>query len=131
MLRGLRGRSARDRSGDRAANAILLAVVWLFGMEIAPAVHLAQHDRLGEHSHGAEVHAHSGAELQQDEGGTPPRDHGAGTLQHRAIAALTPAAAVPPIALAPIAELIELDAPRSIPGSLGIAAPQARGPPAA
>src|SRR5687767_10711381 len=40
ILREPMGPSRRDRAGDRAANAILLALVWLFGMEIAPAVHL-------------------------------------------------------------------------------------------
>ena len=125
------GRSRRGRSGERAANALLLAVVWLFGMEIAPAVHLAGHHRIGAHTHGTEAHAHAGAELQRDdEDGKAPDDHGAGSLEHRAIAALTPAAVVPPIDLAPIAELIELDAPGSIVGALGIAAPHARGPPA-
>jgi len=87
----------RRRWGERARvlPALFFALVWLLGYEIVPLAHQALHARIGAHSHGAaSVHCHGASCHSEDEAKQRPTQdtssHGAGSLEHRAVAALTP-----------------------------------------
>ncbi len=78
-----------------------------------PAVHMARHAALGAHAHGDDAHCHGDAReatCHEDarEGGASAggASHGAGSLEHRDVAALAPPDAMCGIERAPIAELI-------------------------
>jgi hypothetical protein len=118
--RRTRGARAASLAGlvrrGRELPALGLVLVWLFGVVVAPIVHLALHASLGAHSHASvasddargeglchDDHCHE-ASSQSDavDGGEhddeAPADHGRGSALHGDVAALFPAPAlvVPP-----------------------------------
>lgn len=132
----------------RELPALLLALVWIFGVVVAPALHLALHGSLSSHTHGAhassrvdaatasstddchEGHCHADpATIEADGSDDAPADHGRGSLAHGDVAALFPAPAllIPPfVAIAeralPAAQDHVADAPSRV-------THPARGPP--
>lgn len=125
----------RRRGGERARviPALLFALVWLFGYEVAPLAHQALHAQLRAHVHGTSATA-EGAHCHEGvcHGGRTqaPRTHGDGSLEHRGVAALPHAIVifVPELTLA--GEL-----PREVVlaqrvSSFEASTPPARGPPA-
>ncbi|MDQ3034031.1 MAG: hypothetical protein M3Y87_16570 [Myxococcota bacterium] len=77
-------------------------------------IHLARHAQVGEHSHGIQPHDHARPhEHREAEPRAPIDEHGDGSIEHGGLAALAPAAVVPPIAAVAIAEIIAVDAPSS------------------
>jgi hypothetical protein len=119
----------------RVLPALFFAVVWLLGYEVVPCAHLAMHARLGAHEHGAgAMHCHDGGCHADPRAGAPahraPRSHGAGSLEHRGVAALVPDLA---IHLPEAAVVGELALPTPLADRdvvFALASPPARGPPA-
>lgn len=120
---------------DRAAFSLLLALLWLFGMELAPAIHLARHDALGAHEHHGAVHREPRrlrtAALRHGHDDDRPggAGHGEASLEHRGVAVLAPAEIVAAIAGAPVAAIAALPIVRARGDRIAIDLPPARGPP--
>ena len=93
------------RLGTRARviPALLFAFVWLLGYEVIPFAHQAMHAHIGAHSHsfehslghGVGEHCHGGIchsdapdEQTANAGKHSSPSHGAGSLEHRGLAAL-------------------------------------------
>lgn len=131
----------------RRTIAIVACVLWLLGVEVLPALHLATHEgdhsherdgsivRAGEHRHGDTVHSH--AKPREPERRRPqlalddaPSAHVAAGIAHHALALHQPASPL----LAPLAvdrpTIPTIHAPRVAPRGIAIARPHARGPPA-
>jgi len=91
--------------------ALIACLLWLAGVEVLPAVHLAAHDAASHHHdgdhvvsddpadrHEDDVHVDVDREIGKDQIDHAPHHHGAGGLAHRATAIAPPA---PPPAIAP------------------------------
>lgn len=100
----------------REIPALALAACWLCGLVLAPLAHLADHARLGVHSHAGEhgEHEHPSRVATSDDGSGDPIEHGRGSALHGDVAALFPSPAflLPPFVPfghraepAPLAEL--------------------------
>lgn len=120
-LRARRARGARAASlaglvrRGRELPALGLVLVWLFGVVVAPLVHLALHASLGAHSHASvatddartaglchDDHCHGAPDRDAVDRGEhddeAPAGHGRGSALHGDVAALFPAPAlvIPP-----------------------------------
>lgn len=114
--------------GKAALPALVLALVWCGGFELTPIVHLFAHTAGAAHCHGAACHEH---ESDGEASELAAASHGAGSLEHRDVAAVgTP----PAIVAWPMLVVGLAGAPPSThPGSGADLAPtdtRARGPPA-
>jgi hypothetical protein len=90
----VRLRRRGDLKRARVIPALVFAVIWMLGFEVVPVAHQVMHAQIGAHTHGA-AHCHSGfchSEDGADRAGASQRStsHGAGSLEHRGIAALAP-----------------------------------------
>lgn len=131
--------------GDaRELPALGLALLWLFGVVVAPLVHLGLHAGLAPHEHtvGArapEAHAHvaachdghcHGEVIDHDHGSDEaPADHGRGSPLHGDVAALFPA---PAFVIPPFVAIGERAIPEALADVVEAPAPPsalARGPP--
>jgi hypothetical protein len=77
----------------RELPALIFALIWLLGYEVVPFAHLAMHAQIGAHVHGASTHCHGDVCHGESVDGKPddasdPVSHGAGSLEHRGVAAL-------------------------------------------
>ena len=143
------GGTTRRRRGPRLSGlvrrgrelpALGLLALWVFGVVVAPLVHLSLHGGLAPHTHetaAAEAaschddHCHdapAASDVEQDDDESPA-DHGRGSQLHGELAALFPA---PALVIPPFVAIGE----RAEPGALGdvvdaLAPPPliARGPP--
>jgi hypothetical protein len=145
-VRGAMRRYALARRTRRVRIAIAALVVWVVGLELGPNLHLALHDRLGEHTHAGESttfvasHTHADGSVHRIATHRTRRDaetrlaaalaHGRNSLAHRSAAI---AAKAPPI-IAPLPvdrpTLLVEAITASAPTSHGFARATARGPPA-
>lgn len=120
----------------RALPALIFALVWLLGYEVVPCAHLAMHARLGAHVHGASaLHCHDGvchgdALAQKPARRADPRSHGAGSLEHRGVAALVPDLAIHLPAMVAVGEVVAPVALVDRTVVFASASPPVRGPPA-
>ncbi|MBN8609540.1 MAG: hypothetical protein J0L92_03095 [Deltaproteobacteria bacterium] len=142
----MRASSARARSLSSLARlvrrgrelpALGLALVWLFGVVIAPVLHLALHASLAPHTHAIassdgdachDDHCHRALDHEDDDH-EAPTDHGRGSALHGDVAALFP---VPALVLPPFVAIGELSPPRAhddIVEALTMPPSRARGPP--
>jgi hypothetical protein len=120
----------------RELPALGLVMVWLFGVVIAPVLHLALHASLAPHAHaiastsGEPCHDdHCHAVIDHDDDDEAPADHGRGSALHGDVAALFPA---PPFVLPPFVAISELSPPRQhddVVDALALQPSRARGPP--
>ena len=110
----------------------MLVVVWTLGFEVTPLAHALEHARNAADA-GAATHCHGGSchDDGDDGGGIGASEHGADTLAHRDVAALSPIGAIvrwPETMVAPALDVVALDACSST-GAATV--PVARGPPRA
>jgi hypothetical protein len=133
----VKGRRVRRRWTSRARElpALIFAVVWLLGYEVIPCAHLAMHAQLGAHVHGVThthchgASCHGGAVAGKPDRPTDSRSHGAGSLEHRGVAALVQDLA---IHVPPMVVVGEIGLPRALVDRtvvLATTSPPARGPP--
>lgn len=149
---------ARLLRRGRELPALALVGVWLFGVVLAPLLHLGWHDALAPHTHAlfthaaqeghddAHGHAHGGeGHVHADAGDDAaahanddvapdtdaPIDHGRGSLLHGDVAALFPAHALiePPFVPVGLRATYDL-ACDGLPLARSLPATHARGPPA-
>ncbi len=83
------------RGNGREIPALIALAVWCGGFEVAPFLHVVDHDRIGAHEHAD--HCHGGACHEHDGDGAPDPEHGDGSLAHRGLAASTAPPALPAI----------------------------------
>lgn len=121
----------------RELPALGLALLWTFGVIVAPALHLALHASAAPHAHGVQIVEHAG---HRHETSVDPRvdgasddddpiDHGRGSPLHGDVAALFPA---PAFVLPPFVAIGERAQPSPLEALHAILAPPlyvARGPP--
>lgn len=116
--------------------ALIACLLWLVGVEVMPAAHLALHDAASHHhdgeqivaDHGDEDHHDVDREVAQDELDHPEHDHGGGGLAHHATALAPPPR---PPAIASPSHHVTFTASYvafALVSRLGLA-PSARGPP--
>jgi len=115
--------------------ALALACLWVFGVIVAPVLHLALHASLASHSHATIVehdgHRHTLPRAAEDDDtrDESPTDHGRGSPLHGDVAALFPA---PAFVLPPFVAIGERAEPTPLEILHGLLPPPqsvARGPP--
>jgi hypothetical protein len=117
-VRVVRTRYAYERRA-REIPALLLALVWLLGVEVLPGAHVLAHASIQPHEHQGHSHRHSG------------NDHGENTLEHHAIAVLVPGPVVAPPPSAALIAILEPPVAPALRAVLVARVVRARAPPVA